>query len=145
VLAFIDTRSGKFARELSLPGLDDAFNPAFAPDGQSIVVSGNVGGLIDLYRYAIPTGQIERLTSDPYADLAQLAPYAVNVQVKVSLHPAGGSRGPADMRRLAQMMADVGYRGYVVLEYEEQDPPRAACRRYVDEMRTAFNSALGEA
>lgn len=69
VLAFIDTRSGKIARELSLPGLDDAFNPAFAPDGQSIVVSGNVGGLIDLYRYAIPTGQIERLTSDPYADL----------------------------------------------------------------------------
>ncbi len=83
--------------------------------------------------------------SDPYADLAQLAPYAVNLQVKVSLHPAGGTRGPADMGRLARMMADVGYRGYVVLEYEEQDPPREACRRYVDEMRTAFNAALGKA
>ncbi len=78
--------------------------------------------------------------SDPYADLAQLAPYAVNVQVKVSLHPAGGARIPADMRRLAHMMADVGYRGYVVLEYEERDPPREACRRYVDEMREAFSA-----
>lgn len=83
--------------------------------------------------------------SDPYADLVQLAPYAVNVQVKVSLHPAGGSRGPADMRRLGKMMADVGYRGYVVLEYEEPEAPREACRRYVDEMRTAFNAALAGA
>lgn len=83
--------------------------------------------------------------SDPYSDLAQLAPYAVNVQVKVSLHPAGGSRTPADMGRLAKMMADVGYRGYIVLEYEEQDPPREACRRYVNEMRAAFNAALANA
>ena len=29
-------------------------------------------------------------TPDPYADLERVAPYAVNVQVKVSMHPAGG-------------------------------------------------------
>jgi sugar phosphate isomerase/epimerase len=80
-------------------------------------------------------------TADPYADLARLAPYAVNVQVKVSIHFAGGPRQPADMRRLAQILSDAGYRGYIVLEFEEPGDPQSECRRYVDEMRKAFLSA----
>ncbi len=44
-------------------------------------------------------------TADPYGDMAQLAPYAVNVQVKVSITPAGGMRQHADFRR---MSADPG-------------------------------------
>jgi sugar phosphate isomerase/epimerase len=79
-------------------------------------------------------------TADPYADLARLAPYALNVQVKVSIHPAGGQRGHADFRRLAQIVADAGYRGYIVLEFEENEDPREACPRYVDEMRAAFKA-----
>lgn len=81
-------------------------------------------------------------TADPYGDLAQLAPYAVNVQIKVSMHPAGGSRGPADLDRLAKMLAGVGYRGYIVLEFEEDGDPRVACQRHVQEIRDAF-SQLG--
>lgn len=77
-------------------------------------------------------------SADPYAELAQLAPYAVNVQVKVSIHPAGRAREKADFGRLAKIVSDAGYRGYVVLEFEENEPPREACRRYVDEMRAAF-------
>jgi sugar phosphate isomerase/epimerase len=77
-------------------------------------------------------------TADPYADLAKLAPYAVNVQVKVSIHPAGGQRQPADMQRLAKILSDSGYRGYIVLEFEEPGDPIAECRRYVDAMRKAF-------
>ncbi len=77
-------------------------------------------------------------TADPYGDMAQLAPYAVNVQVKVSVAPAGGARQHADFRRIAQILADAGYRGYVVLEYEEDENPQVACPRYIDELRTAF-------
>ncbi len=77
-------------------------------------------------------------SADPYADLARLAPYAINVQVKVSMTPAGGRRQHADFRRLAQIMADAGYRGYIVLEFEEQEDPREACPRYIDELRSAF-------
>ena len=79
-------------------------------------------------------------SADPYAELAQLAPYAVNVQVKVSMTPAGGSRQPADFGRLAQIVADAKYRGYVVLEFEENENPREACPRYVDQMRAAFDA-----
>lgn len=79
-------------------------------------------------------------TADPYADLARIAPYAVNVQVKVAMQPGGRDRKkvPADFSRLAQIMRDAAYRGYIVLEYEEPEDPRQACPRYIDEIRRAF-------
>ena len=77
-------------------------------------------------------------TPDPYGDLARLAPYAVNVQVKVSIHPQGGKRQPIDLKRLAQILKDSGYRGYIVLEFEEPTDPLVECPRYIAEMRRAF-------
>ena len=38
-------------------------------------------------------------SSDVYAELAQLAPYAVNVQIKVSIKPAGQPRQFFDLGR----------------------------------------------
>ncbi len=81
-------------------------------------------------------------TADPYGDLAKLAPYAVNVQVKVVMQPSGGAKAPADYKKLAKLLADNAYRGYIVLEFEEDEDPRVACPRHVKEMREAF-SALG--
>ena len=84
IIALIDVRSGRVTRELKLErigpdtggkgdgdarGLDDVLNPAFTPDGQSLIVSGNLGGLVDLYRLHIASGLLERLTHDPFADL----------------------------------------------------------------------------
>lgn len=78
-------------------------------------------------------------STDPYAELEQIAPYALNVQVKVVMYGEGRkTKTPADFARLAKIMRGVGYRGYVVLEYEETEDPRAACPRYVDELRQAF-------
>lgn len=77
-------------------------------------------------------------SDDIYGDLARLAPYTINVQIKVVVKPANGPREPADFRRLAAMLRDSGYRGYIVLEYEEAEDPRVACPRYIDELRTAF-------
>jgi sugar phosphate isomerase/epimerase len=77
-------------------------------------------------------------SADPYADLARIAPYAVNVQVKVSMNPSGGKNEPADFRRLAKILSESGYRGYIVLEYEEKGDPREACPRHIDELRKAF-------
>jgi sugar phosphate isomerase/epimerase len=77
-------------------------------------------------------------TADPYGDLAKLAPYAINVQVKVTMFPKGKPREPADFARLAEILKATNYRGYVVLEYEEAGEPRAECARYLDELRKAF-------
>lgn len=77
-------------------------------------------------------------TADVYGDLARLAPYAVNVQVKVMVRPNNGAKQPTDFSKLAGMFKDSAYRGYIVLEYEEPEDPRKACPRYMDEMRAAF-------
>src|SRR4051794_3931930 len=42
-------------------------------------------------------------TPDPYADLAKLAPYAVNVQVKTEVRPAGQEKVPADPARIGEI------------------------------------------
>ena len=77
-------------------------------------------------------------SDDIYGDLARAAPYAINVQVKVSVSGPDRRVRPADFSRLAKILRGAGYRGYIVLEYEERDDPRAACRRYADEIRQAF-------
>jgi sugar phosphate isomerase/epimerase len=76
---------------------------------------------------------------DVYAELEQIAPYAVNVQIKVVVSPAKQKRQPSDFKRLAKIMSAAGYRGYIVLEYEETDEdPRTACPKFIDEIRNAF-------
>jgi len=75
---------------------------------------------------------------DIYDDLAKIAPFALNVQVKVVVSPAGGGKQPSDFGRLASILKDAGYRGYIVLEYEESEDPRVACPRYVALLREAF-------
>lgn len=77
-------------------------------------------------------------TEDPYADLAQIMPYAVNVQIKISMKPSNRPREEADFGRLAQMLREHDYRGYVVLEYEEREDPRTGVPKYVNAMREAF-------
>jgi sugar phosphate isomerase/epimerase len=73
-------------------------------------------------------------TDDPYRDMAEIAPYAVNAQVKAAV-TRNGQEEPSDLRRVVQILKDAGYRGYLVLEYEESDDPKSAIPRYIDELR----------
>jgi sugar phosphate isomerase/epimerase len=75
---------------------------------------------------------------DPYAELEQIAPYSVNVQIKASVKPAGQSKQPSDYNRVAKIIRDSGYRGYIVLEFEDADDPRGACPRELKKLREAF-------
>lgn len=75
---------------------------------------------------------------DPYGDLAKVAPYALNVQVKVVTTDPDENKHPSDFPRLARMLRDSGYRGYIVLEYEESGDPRVECPKYLDKIREAF-------
>lgn len=54
------------------------------------------------------------VSDDPYADFAQCAPLAVNVQMKT--HMRGSV--PADLPRLIAILEKANYQGYVVLEFE---------------------------
>ena len=77
-------------------------------------------------------------TDDPYADLAKIAPYAVNVQMKGETHPRGKADEPADLPRLVQILRDANYQGYVALEYESKEDPWAAVPRLLKQMKELF-------
>ena len=78
-------------------------------------------------------------TDDPYRDLAEIAPWAINAQVKVAV-TRDGRKEPADLKRVVGILKDAGYRGYLVLEYEENDDPQQAIPRYLDELRALIRS-----
>jgi sugar phosphate isomerase/epimerase len=75
-----------------------------------------------------------RDSSDPYAELAEIAPFAVNAQIKVDMYPAG-KQEPADLARVLEILGQAGYHGWVALEYEAEEDPRTAIPRYVAEIQ----------
>lgn len=64
------------------------------------------GALVDTGKY---------LTDDPYADIAVMAPYAVNWQVKETTGSSTDSPR-TDMKRLVTLIRKSGYRGYLPIE-----------------------------
>ena len=73
-------------------------------------------------------------SADPYAELALIAPFAVNAQIKVEMHE-DGKTVPADLSRIINILRDSGYSGWVALEYEAADEPLEAVPRWLDQLR----------
>jgi sugar phosphate isomerase/epimerase len=80
-----------------------------------------------------------RSTEDPYAELAQIAPYAVNAQIKVEMFP-GGRREMADIGRILRILKDSNYSGWVALEYEAQEPAIEAVPGWVQEIKKSLDT-----
>jgi sugar phosphate isomerase/epimerase len=74
-------------------------------------------------------------TEDPYADLALIAPYAVNVQLKTEIRRKGGAAEPADIPRIIQILRDAGYQGWFTLEYEGKADPFVEVPRLIAQLR----------
>jgi sugar phosphate isomerase/epimerase len=74
-------------------------------------------------------------SADPYADLVQLAPYAVVVQLKTEIQRASKKKEDADLPRLIKILRDAHYRGYVALEYEADEEPKTAIPRAVEALQ----------
>ena len=77
---------------------------------------------------------------DVYAELAAIAPYTIYVQIKIFTSSQGQGRQPSDYSRLAKILGEAGYRGWICLEYEEEDDPRTACPTHLERIREAFCS-----
>jgi sugar phosphate isomerase/epimerase len=73
---------------------------------------------------------------DPYAEIAETAPYAVNVQVKTEVRRMGRSKEPADLARVIGILREAHYSGYVVLEYNAPEDPMKAVPRFLKELRS---------
>ena len=84
------------------------------------------------------------LTPDPYKDIAAVAPYAVNWQIKEHI---GGKEAKvkSDLKKIVQIARESGYRGYLPIETlpvagEEYDP-RSRVRMLLKEMRAILQEA----
>ena len=84
-----------------------------------------------------------RSTENPYAELAEIAPYAVNAQIKVEMFP-NGNRELADLPRILKILSDSNYSGWVALEYEAADPPLEAIPKWLAELKKSL-SEIGRA
>jgi sugar phosphate isomerase/epimerase len=80
-------------------------------------------------------------SDDIYGEIARIAPYALNVQIKVVISGPDGRKQPSDFPRLAAILRDANYRGYIVLEYEEDGDPRVECPKFINQLREAFVEA----
>jgi hypothetical protein len=81
------------------------------------------------------------LTSDPYADIAMMAPYAVNWQIKET--PFGEADAPrTDFKKLITIIRRAGYRGYLPIETlamgRKDYDPFVEVARVLAEMRAAI-------
>jgi sugar phosphate isomerase/epimerase len=69
-------------------------------------------------------------SADPYRELKMLAPYAVTAQIKTKV---GGKQ--ADLPRVVGILNEVNYRGWLALEYEDEEEPKVAVPRYLEQLR----------
>ena len=80
---------------------------------------------------------------DPYADIAMMVPYAVNWQIKETLGSSLRSP-PADFKRLAKIIRDGGYRGFLPIETlamgRKDYDPFVEVERVLVAMRAAINA-----
>ncbi len=75
---------------------------------------------------------------DPYEEIAQVAPYAVNVHLKAEIRAKGQRPEPADFGRIADILRSANYQGYLSLEYESAEDPIVAVPRLISEIRTSI-------
>jgi sugar phosphate isomerase/epimerase len=73
---------------------------------------------------------------DPYDEVAELAPYAVNVQVKTEIRRKGRSKEQADLEKVIGILRAAKYSGYVVLEYNATEDAKTAVPRYIKTLRS---------
>jgi len=78
-------------------------------------------------------------TEDPYGDLAKIAPYAINVQLKMVMRAKGVERSdpgePTDIPRLIKILRDANYQGWFTIEFEEKKDPFVELPRIIDLLR----------
>ena len=74
---------------------------------------------------------------DHDAQIARTVPYAVTAHLKAAVRTPDGKE-PADIQRVLRALKGAGYKGFVNLEYEEEEDAKTAVPRLVREMKEAL-------
>lgn len=85
------------------------------------------------------TADTGNFLDDPYRQFEAIAPKAVLVQAKTYFGGGTWYTLDIDYGRIARILRDVGYRGYVSLEYEGKEPHETAIPKSLALLRNAFS------
>lgn len=78
-------------------------------------------------------------TGDIYAQFAACAPYAVATHAKKSAHNRGaGAPITVDYRQVGKIMDEAHYRGFLAIEYEEEEPAETGVPAFASQLRAIF-------
>lgn len=75
---------------------------------------------------------------DPTTEFPKTAPHAVTTHAKVTHRDAEGNRQKVDYSFAREVMEQVGYKGYISIEYEEPEDPREGVPAFVEELKAVF-------
>jgi sugar phosphate isomerase/epimerase len=76
---------------------------------------------------------------DPYAEFEACAPYAVTTHAKTHYSGADGPI-PVDYARVADIMRNAGYKGYITIEYEGKEEARQAVPPFAAQLLAAVRT-----
>lgn len=113
-------------------GLENHWGLGISPEGVLKVVDALKSPWLQV---TLDTGNF---LEDPYPKLEKLAPKTVLMQAK-TYH--GGGRWytlDLDYGKIAKIMNDANYRGYISLEFEGKDDPKTAVPKSLEELRKHF-------
>jgi sugar phosphate isomerase/epimerase len=117
-------------------GLENHGGPTDSPDGLLAMVKAVESPWLGIN---LDSGNFH--TDDPYADFARCAPYAVNVQVKAVIKRKGAATIEAsDYARIATILREAKYQGFVALEFEEDEDPWIGIPREMAKLRAALGA-----
>jgi sugar phosphate isomerase/epimerase len=78
-------------------------------------------------------------TPDPYKDFAEIAPYAVNVQLKTEIKRLDAKESePADLGRFVKLLREAHYQGFAALEFEGKEDPFKAVPPVLKQLKELF-------
>ena len=77
-------------------------------------------------------------TVDPYEGMRRVVHLGVTAHHKVSMNTRRGHR-PVDIERVISVLDDANYRGYLNIEFEENEDPKINVPKIVDDMRRALS------
>jgi sugar phosphate isomerase/epimerase len=86
------------------------------------------------------TADTGNFLEDPYDKLEQLAPHTVLMQAKTYYGGGLWYELDLDYPRIAKLFRKHGYRGYISLEFEGKEDPKAAVPRSLELLRKAFGA-----
>jgi sugar phosphate isomerase/epimerase len=75
---------------------------------------------------------------DPYEQIARVAPYAIAWQLKENLF-VQGKETKTDLGKIAAILKDANYRGYVQLETLGEGDPKVKVPKFLEEVRQAIS------